>query len=571
MLKSLVSAKWPAHLSLVFAILMFAMAVIGIWVNFSTVPFWDMWDGTLGFILSIKEGNYQEWWGQHNEHRIILSRGLFYLDYAYFGGVSRFLIPLNIVIVCGAAVTFWMFAQKLGRQSHDVKNTVAIVTLLISGFIFSWIQAENFTWGFQSQFLLAQMMPLLSLYFIARASEKDGIYHFWSAMVLGILSAGTMANGILILPIIFVFLLIIWQGTARAIIILCLAILVPSLYLFDYSPVARHGSISDALQHDPLGLIKYTLMYIGSPFFHFADGYEHARDLSVLAGLLLFVFCVRMAYQQIRAKHRSPYVVALLCFILYIGGTALGTAGGRLSLGITGATSSRYATPALMAWAAFTLAMIVSFPKPSQYLRNILWGGTVLLCVLGFVYQFKSLERQDEKLFGRELAVLALEMQVRDEHAIGTVFPSVDYALSIATQATDIGTSVFDAYPFHGIAEAQGQMIDVINAPACIGSLDEEIIVDGSKNHLRLRGWIFDPVSKRSPKLITFTNEDGVIIGSGLSGQPRPDVRKAIHSKAFTAGFGGYINNDAEQNVIFGYGDDPVCRIEFSRRNQIEP
>lgn len=567
MLQRFANKRWPEWLCLSFALLMFAMAIVGTWLNFSPVPYWDMWNGTLGFILSITDGNYREWWGQHNEHRIVLSRMLFYLDYVYFDGQSRLLVPLNIVIATTSAYVFFFFSRRLSAESENFGRVYVISIFIIFAFSLSWTQHENFTWGFQSQFLLAQTLPLLSLYLIARFSDTNDSVFFWLAIFFATLSAGTMANGILALPIVLIFLFIFWPGVVKALIALIFAITIPALYFVDYNPVGGHGSIGEAVQNDPLGLIYFTAIYIGSPFFHLTDYVEGARNRAALAGLTLFVFSIIMAYRQITKSNKSPYVVALLCFILYIGATAFGTAGGRLILGMGGATSSRYATPATMAWASFTLAMIASFPSPSHFLRKMLWGATALICSLGFVYQIRSLVPQNEKIFGREMAALALELQVRDESAIGAVFPSSDYALAISAQSKERGLSIFGAYPFEGVSEAQGEALQVNDATTCIGNLDEVRHVDGGRNYLRVRGWIFDPASRSTPKVITFTNEQGIIIGRGLTGQPRPDVKEKVDHRAYKAGFGGYINRLESTTSVFAYGDDPVCRLELKNPN----
>lgn len=564
--KSPILKNWPEIFCLVFAVVMLVLAIIGTSNHFSPVPLWDMWNGTLGFILNIQDGNYNSWWEQHNEHRIVLSKGLFFLDYTYFGGKSYLLIALNIAIASLSALLFWLFANALKEEKTEAQRPLTIASLIIFGFIYSWVQNENFAWGFQSQFFLAQILPLFSLYFIARAATERGNVNFWVAIFFGIISAGTMANGILALPVIFVFTLIIWQGIYRALITLSLAVFVPLTYFSDYTPVSQHGSLGESLRDDPLGLVQYTAMYLGSPFFHLLSGWDGARTLAVIAGLLSFLFCLIIAVRQMLQKQRSPYIVALLCFILYIGGTAFGTAGGRLSLGITGATASRYSTPAIMMWAAFTLAMISSFSPPSYYIRKALWGGTILICTLGLAYQVKSLSPPTEKIFSREMAALALELQIRDETTIGHVFPIADYALAIAKRAKERGLSIFGAYPYKNASESLGQTVKPQNAAACIGFVDEEKSIAGVTDFSHVVGWIFDPSSRRSPKLITFTDDEGVVIGVGLTGKSRPDVQQAVGAEALQSGFSGYIANDPHRDMFFAVGDNPLCRLELRLR-----
>lgn len=563
MLKSAKRGFSPEGAAFAFATIMVSFAIVGVWLHFSPIPYWDMWNGTLGFIVDIRAGQYEKWWAQHNEHRIILSRSLFFLDYELLGGRSLLLIPMNVMIAIVSALMFFLFANRMSEANVPLRKTFMIASILIAGFLFSWTQYENFTWGFQSQFFLAQLLPLISLYFIAKSTETHSTINFCAALIFAIISAGAMANGIAILPIILVFLLVIWQSLIRLTIVLLLAILVIAIYFFDYSAVSHHGSISKALSSDPLGLLYYTFIYIGSPFYHLIGELGGSRNVAALAGLFLVLFCIFMTYQQLKSRERSPYIVALLCFLLYIGATAFGTAGGRLIFGLDGATSSRYATPAIMGWAAFALAMIASFPRPSRYLRNTIWCGAALICILALGYQSKAFASTKERLFSRELGVLALELGIRDEAMIGNFFPSPDYPLAIAEPAKANRLSIFGDYPFEGLSEVQGGTFTAENAAICAGNLDVVFPIDGLKTYIRTRGWLFDPASRTTPKVVTFTDENGLIIGSGLTGQPRPDVANAVDHNASNAGFGGYISPLVSGTRIIAYGDDPLCRLEM--------
>ena len=78
-----------------YVIFMVFIAIFGGAYLYSPIPYWDMWGGYLDFFLRVNNGDYGVWWSQHNEHRIILSRLLFWLDLKWFGGVSIFLIVFN--------------------------------------------------------------------------------------------------------------------------------------------------------------------------------------------------------------------------------------------------------------------------------------------------------------------------------------------------------------------------------------------------------------------------------------------------------------------------------------------
>jgi hypothetical protein len=78
-------------------------------------------------------------------------------------------------------------------------------------------------------------------------------------------------------------------------------------------------------------------------------------------------------------------------FILYIGGTALATAGGRLIFGIEQALTSRYMTPSLMAWAAL---FVIIMPKLVTSYERLKWQLCMPLSLIILVMlpmQIKSL------------------------------------------------------------------------------------------------------------------------------------------------------------------------------------
>lgn len=546
--------------SIAFSVIMILLTVFGIWSSFSSVPYWDMWNGALSFILDTKNGEMYTWWTQHNEHRIFLSRVLFFVDYKMFGGEHKFLIIMNLVFASLSGILFFLFARALRNEAN--KQNFNVLTFLNFGFVFSWAQYENFTWAFQSQFFLAQILPLAALYFLARSSHDKSIKFFGLALTLGILSAGTMANGILILPLMSVYLIVVWMGIGRLLLMATCAVLVLTLYFSDYVSVGGHGSISESILNDPLGLILYTVTYLGSPFYHFTWGADFSLALAAIFGTFLIVYCVILFFRLI-FNLKSPYVIALLCFIAYIGATALGTAGGRLIFGISTATSSRYATPAIMAWAALLLIFLDQKTNKKSVLSKLQIFIISVTCILVVSAQFKVFKITGRDRFERDLAGLALELGVRDQAVISKVFPSVDYVMGISELAKKQSLSIFGNYPLNGLSESLGQSIEEPSASDCIGYLDSTYEIESDQGYLNLNGWFFDRYSRDVPKLLTFANEQGIIIGAGLTGDPRPDVGEAVNLSAFNSGFSGYILRQANRSKITAISDAPSCKLTF--------
>lgn len=100
-----------------FAFLFFGMALYGGWRNYSSVPYWDMWNGYLDFYTKISSGDWSAWWAQHNEHRIVLARVFFWLDIRYFHGQGWFLIVLNyLLLIISTSIFLWLGKKFINKK-----------------------------------------------------------------------------------------------------------------------------------------------------------------------------------------------------------------------------------------------------------------------------------------------------------------------------------------------------------------------------------------------------------------------------------------------------------------------
>ena len=135
-------------------------------MNYSSVPYWDMWDASYKFYIDLKAGQINEIWRQHNEHRIVLSKLLFWVDYEFFGGKSAFLIFINYLLLSLGVFTLIQYTKRLAGKPNWDKSTLTYMFFL-TGWIFTWVQHENIVWGFQSQFFLSVLLPLIAFFFLA--------------------------------------------------------------------------------------------------------------------------------------------------------------------------------------------------------------------------------------------------------------------------------------------------------------------------------------------------------------------------------------------------------------------
>lgn len=550
---------WTELIFLTFGFVFVSLAVVGGIRAYSPVPFWDMWDGYLGFYVKVSSGDWTAWWAQHNEHRIVLARLLFWLDIAVLQGTGWFLVLVNYLLLAMVCALFFLAWREQSRGG------VRFVGLFLVAWLFSWSQENNLTWGFQSQFILAQLLPLAAFYLFHKSvsDTRHSLAYFAAATLFGFLAIGSMANGVLTLPLLTLFCTLVRCGRRRCSFLAVLSILSLWAYFYAYSAPGGHGSLGQALRENPGGLMQYVFVYIGGPFYFLVGGGAIGLLVAKIAGAFLIFSAVLFAWRALQSPAHSTLSLAMLFFILYVGGTAFGTAGGRLMFGVEQALSSRYMTPALMAWAALLLLYFPKIETLSHTVRAKLWMPFLLLILLMLPQQLKALASKKDVLFERNIAALALELGVRDQTQIGSIFPSADWAQSISVVPIARNLSIFGVFPIKDSSEIVGYTISETSQPdhQCQGAIDEVQSVEGDGRYLRIRGWFFDPVKKRSAKSVRLVDGDGVVQGIVLTGQSRPDVAHAIDPAAGVAGFKGYVHADAQGKTLFLRDPEGGCQL----------
>ncbi|MES2823707.1 MAG: hypothetical protein V4732_08905 [Pseudomonadota bacterium] len=554
-------AKIPLLFYRCAALVIIISSLIGGINYYTPVPFWDMWDGYLGFYNNVLNGHQEAWWAQHNEHRIVLSRILFWVDLKWFEGLSQFLIVSNYLLITSSCIAFYVALKDVVGIGNNL--ALKILGLVCVALLFSWMQEDNMTWGFQSQFILAQLLPLLSFILLQKAAvtEKSSTIFFVAACALGLLSTASMANGILALPLMALMALCQRQNFIRVATLAILSIVSISLYFTDYRSPATHGSLKDALLSNPIGMVKYILLYLGSPVYYMTG--KGAAHVAQLFGFFSIISTLYFFLQAVKKPSIHACSFAMIFFLIYIGGSAFGTAGGRLVFGIGQALSSRYTTPVLMAWCALIVLYSPYLSKKIAENKMGIHVGILLVFILLIPIQYRVFDSQKNKNFERNIAALALELGIKDQQQIVNVFPSADWALKIVKEPVDRNLSIFGVAPLVDLNTKMGSPLIVKEQVACLGSLDEtQTFEDGG--FVRVRGWIFNVINKQTPQLIHILDQNKNIIGFALSGQHRPDVQKAIDVKAEYSGFKGYILSTKVNSAISLFSDSCALAIPAS-------
>jgi hypothetical protein len=405
------------------------------------------------------------------------------------------------------------------------------------------MQSQNFVWGFQSQFLLVQLLPLCSFYYLSRSISvgSAGIGTFSIACLFGLLSIGTMANGLIVLPMMLFYVILLRQSRSRIATLFALTIFSSYFYLVDYVSPGGHGSLFKTITHDPISLAEYALTYLGSPF-HYLTHRIMRGVVAPIAGFIFVVLYFTSIIKSLSSIQKNPLKVALIFYITFIVATAIVTGGGRLLFGVQQALDSRYTTPAIMAWAAL---LILYSPTIPTLMRKTGKLGTFLFmffCLAIFALQFKAFRSESQLNFSKQVAGLALAMEIQDSDRIGAVYPSAESALGISALAKQKNLSFFAVEPYASASKPLGASFIADNLEECTGYIDSVDLVKGQPKFGRVSGWIFNAKSQSTPEFIEFLNKDNEIIGYAVVGSRRLDLKKSISPSAVNAGFEGYIN-----------------------------
>lgn len=519
--------------------------IIGAVRWFSPVPFWDMWDGTLQFYVARLQGaHWSPFLEQANEHRIILSKILFWVDYRYFHGLSYFLIFMNLVLMGCLWATLCVAARRL-MGTHQ--RLTYLCCALIGVLCFSWLQAENINWGYQSQFYMAYLLPLLALISMACwIKEPTRIGWFVTASVLGMLSTITMANGVLALPLLVLMLALSGKSTsARMGALLAVTVVTIAAWTYHYHSTPHAGA--------PFrDMVKFLLMFFGAPF-----GWLFHNDiLTMLMGAAAILASAYLAVQWLRSATRDPMYLALVLFVVHIGAAGAAATVSRANFGLVAALAGRYETPLMLFYCALLL-LFSHLYRERVSTPAVVTSLSIFATVMLFAAQLGTIDAAGPGIARQRMqAALALNLGVDDRDTIRGIYPQEtaerrEQVRRAAENAKRYNLSVFGSPELKIAREALGKSPAAMGLTRCDGNVDSVAPIAGDARNVMLTGWVFDESTGLVPKSAIVAS-NGVVTGAVLTGVDRPDVQRTISRSAKRAGFQGYsLSVDPKTVVLY--------------------
>lgn len=508
--------------SITLAIFFLVSTIYGGIINHTSVPFADTWDGAINFYLDSKTG-FAAWWQQHNEHRILLARLLFWIDLELAGGNSIIYLPIHLSLLLLLAYTFFSFYKKITDPNKQTKHNKLITLSLCLIFALSWMQRENIVWEFQGQFILAYLLPLLALFFYAKSLDTSSTSFFSLSLFLAWLSAYAMINGLLALPLLTITSILCRDSAKRIVLIFSLAILSFPLFFIGYEKTPGSSDGMLMLTNQPLGMIYFALIYLGNPIYIVTQSEVFTSITTACALIYLSYVCSA----SLKTK-QNPFTLALLAYTIYICLTAAATAFGRSHTALEFAASSRYTTPTLTFWLSLSLIFLARKSYSSRhypsFLRVVL-GISILLLTqaqISALYYSKSLIWVP---FNKEISALSLQLKINDSKARKLIAPLSKNRKIFFERARQAGISIFSEkqmFPANLIGSKSP-----VDWEQCNTQIKNIFISDKTKNAYQMKGRI---LSETQYKYVIFSNQQDIVTGVALAGSPnfRDDLNNPV-------------------------------------------
>lgn len=351
-----------------------------------TVPFWDAWE-LVPLLERVQSGNlaFSDLWAPHGDHRIFFPEVIMLALAQLSAWNITWELIINFMLV---SLTLLVFCHLL-RQTVD--SSWPWVSILFSCFIFSPVQWENFSWGWQLQIFLSNLAMGVAVWSVTQWPGR------WRGICLAIgaalIASYSFANG----PVTWVavlFLIVQRERNWKHAVLVGLAFTAAIVfYTLGYKGAYFQSKFLFLITH-PFDFIGYVLIYLGSPM-----GFGR-EDVSLMIGLLALAlaFAGTIGARRFSQKefHKTlPWQAVALYSLL----SALATAVGRAEFGVEQALSSRYttlATPFLVSALVITILWLRDpmgngSPLPVRWKKLI--GGLSALLAFCFVLSFSKGER----------------------------------------------------------------------------------------------------------------------------------------------------------------------------------
>ena len=231
-------------------------------------PIWDEW-AFVPLLARFETGQltFSDLWAQHNEHRPVVSRILYLLDYLFFYGTKGLLFSVTYVFQTTHVL---LLSWVLYRYADISRSARVIGVCVIVILLFSAAQVETLHMAIGAHWSGLCMLGTATFLTIAGAARcnaeaKTGIPLLILAIVLAAAATCNLASGILLWPVMLGLSLWLRLPFRYTVAIAAVGGTILFLYLRNYHSVnSVHAEPLESLRSLDKVII-YAAAYLGSP------------------------------------------------------------------------------------------------------------------------------------------------------------------------------------------------------------------------------------------------------------------------------------------------------------------
>jgi hypothetical protein len=547
-----------ASVTLIFAVVFVSFNFLGVLHNYSGVPFWDEWNGNLQFVVNFGSDNLSSIFAQHNEHRIVLFRLIALFNYYFVNSQIWFLILINILVLIGITHILFKYIElmlhpKLNLNAQSRIFLISILVIIES----SWMQEQNINWGFQSQFLLGIYLPLLAFYFLHKFWQTNKVMTLNLAIFFGILSVGTFASGITVLPLMLLGALICNRDRPEILKLLLSTFLVVSLYFLTYSTPGQHSSPITSTLTNIYGVIKFFVVFVTAPIIKSFGEENVVLIFLIFIGLVFYVLTLLFNALSSRNLMSSEgvFVLPTLFLFTFVGLTSMG----RADFGARGALASRYTSVTLILYIIVCFVYLSRRIKLKEFKTSHSWAVLAIVVTLLLPVQAGALVKNNNA-FDQRLSAMSLNLSLHDDEQVSRIFPNPDYLYQLAPKIISKNKGIFSDPIFRKSRSHIRVSSTDYKIATCEVRIDE-VFTSEKGEYVKVFGWSFIQSLNQTIGNFLVLNSEGKIVGAGLSGAIRKDVDSYLKKSNIDAGFAFYSKSNKGDLIIVNPLKGIACEL----------
>ena len=355
---------------------------------------------------------FSDLYAQHNEHRYVIPRILIIALTKLADGNLRAQMFFSAFLVTLTSVSLWWLIRRTITTSPRLG---LFLTFLVTLLMFSPVQAENWTWGFQFVLFLSNLLFVVGL--LIATSSQTLLIKFAAGVTVAVLATFTFGNGVLLWVLSFpVALLLAWWRDGHRRLGWCTAWFACAgatifLYFRDFH---RPGQITVPATFRPLDYYEYVTAFLGA---HLSSAeWQQPIVPAIIVGNLMLALYISAAVYAYGNRLNFEFLQRIApwgALGAYAISNAILASAARIGLGTTQALDSRYTSFSLYLTISVIGLVAISFAefrKAPEQRSNIflarsetaLVAALFALLVHSYAWGEQSMaERQRSRLLGK--------------------------------------------------------------------------------------------------------------------------------------------------------------------------